>query len=139
MSGTDNQSTFNLFDYTICVSASDKTTPGSLLSVYNCILDRRTQTQTALFRKIIFMAKNKHKTVCVKLLRNTMKGSVHPNYTQLHNMFLFFFLHSAVQDLENGSGVETPTMNCNVPGSSTTGNLHLSPSFLVCIKYKMLP
>ncbi len=41
MSGADNQFVFNLFDYTICVSASDKSTAGSLLSVYD-----RTPRQT---------------------------------------------------------------------------------------------
>ncbi len=35
MSGADKQSIFNLSDYTDCVYASDKTTAGSLLSVYD--------------------------------------------------------------------------------------------------------
>lgn len=46
MSGADNQSAFNLFDDTICVSASDKSAAASLLSVYNYSPDRQTQTRT---------------------------------------------------------------------------------------------
>ena len=46
MSGADNQSTFNLFDDTIWVSASDKSATALLLSVYNYSPDRQTQTRT---------------------------------------------------------------------------------------------
>lgn len=59
MSGADNQSAFNLFDDTICVSASDKSAAASLLSVYNYSPDRpkhaHTLTHSHMHKAALFL------------------------------------------------------------------------------------